>query len=636
MWRQMRSPSLSRRIVVSVAVGLGLIQLFFGVVALWSIQESSEAAYRERVMLAQVLAEHVDEALRYAMATLQHEATEITLEAGHPLTESQRSEAAEARRRIGGFVIVSIIAAGGTTLWTDPEVGGALIGTPLEHPSAQLALRRGTAQMSEFRSATDSEAAFLCMAVPLRDRAGQVTGVLMAELDPDHPTLNLLFPSAASEGVHVQLVSGTGQSIAGTRELDPSMVAEHQTLMGEFIATRTAGYRIHAPSSEGWFPSHLVAYAPVPSLPSWGVVVEQPQDLVLAVPHQLQQRLVLFGLLALLLAAAVAWVDVRRVVRPLKHLTATAERFAAGQLDEPVHLQRADELGILARAFETMRQRLRASLEEVAAWNRELERRVAARTAELEARNHELALLYQSLQARERERAELLQQCITAQEEERRRVAQELHDETSQALVSLQRGLERLAAGVEQPEEARRLAGQLRGVAAETRAAVHGLAIELRPNILDDVGMVAAIQQYLQGNARRGKLEVDFAAVGIDHLRLIPAAETAIYRIVQAALTNSVQHAQAEHVSVMFQRRDAKLVVVVEDDGQGFDLAAVHAAPLEKRLGLAGMGERAALIGGALTVETSPGAGTTVFLEVPLGLNARREDANGEAAAHTR
>jgi signal transduction histidine kinase len=207
---------------------------------------------------------------------------------------------------------------------------------------------------------------------------------------------------------------------------------------------------------------------------------------------------------------------------------------------------------------------------------------------------------------------------MDAQEDERRRVAQELHDETSQALASLQLGLERLASMDCDPEQARELANHLRGVASGTLAEVHRLAVELRPSALDDLGLVAALERYLDGFPTEQGLEVDFAPVGVENIRLRPEAETAVYRIVQAALTNIVQHAGASHVSVLLEKRDRKLVLVVEDDGRGFDLAAVHAAPLEARLGLAGMEERATLIGAQLTIETAPGRGCTLFLEVSL------------------
>ncbi|MCL5026406.1 MAG: GAF domain-containing protein [Chloroflexi bacterium] len=765
-----------------MAIGLGLILLLFGFVVAWTVQESIEAAYRERAALAQVVAGRVDDEIRYALVTLEREAADLAIQPGHPLTGDQRRHLVDLRPQVGTLSVVSVVDIEGNNVWIDAGRHEDIVGNPYYHSSVRLVLQTGEPQVAELSSASNAGKVVACLAVPLHDEAGNLAGALMAELDPSHSTLGLLPTEDVGNGVQVQMVSAGGQLLAGSEGPNPESLSEHEALLSDLIAARTPGYRIHQPSSGGGGSSHLVTYAPVPLLPSWGIIIEQPRDVVLATPRWLEQRLAVLGFVALLIAAAVAWFDIRSVVYPLQHLTATAERFAAGQLDEPVHLDRADEMGILASAFETMRQRLRASLAEVAEWNRELERRVAARTAEVEARNRELAhlnevaelvsrsldirptldrtleriieitgadagwfrtvegdgtqmalaascdvwaalqtdencaqhcacgqaislnkvvfagrealgpeaapcramdlqsmvavplsagervqgvlflgsrrpghfqqeqfntfsaigrqvgmalanaSLYQSLQVRERERAELLQQLMAGQEEERRRVARELHDDTSQALASLQLGLERLVTGNERPEQSRQLARQLQGVAAQALAEVHRLAVELRPSVLDDIGLVAAIQRHLQECAQHSGIVVDFACVGVEHLRLIPAAETSIYRVVQAALTNVVQHAEAQRVSVLLQRREEKLVVVIEDDGQGFDLSAAHGAPLERRLGLAGMEERAHLIGAAFTIETTPGAGTTVFLEVPLDQNCRQEEGEVEIA----
>jgi len=109
---------------------------------------------------------------------------------------------------------------------------------------------------------------------------------------------------------------------------------------------------------------------------------------------------------------------------------------------------------------------------------------------------------------------------------------------------------------------------------------------------------------------------VQFEAVGLDGERLLPEVESAVFRIVQEALANTIRHAQATRVGVLVERRDGHLLALVEDDGVGFDLEQAAASG---RLGLAGMRERAEMLGGSLTVETAPGAGTTVVLEVPYG-----------------
>ena len=243
----------------------------------------------------------------------------------------------------------------------------------------------------------------------------------------------------------------------------------------------------------------------------------------------------------------------------------------------------------------------------------------------------ENAQLWEELLRKQELQHQLLESIISAQEEERKRVARELHDETSQVLTSLVLGLEGLAAEPLLSESARERAIQLRRVAAGALEEVHHLALELRPSALDDAGLVPGIARYLREYRLHHGLEVDFRAVAIDGLRLLPAAETAVFRIVQEALTNVARHAHAQGVSVLLEQRGSNLVTVVEDDGCGFDPEAVTVAPLRERLGLAGMAERAALVGGHLTLESRPGQGTTVFVTVPLAENSIERDADEEA-----
>jgi signal transduction histidine kinase len=263
-------------------------------------------------------------------------------------------------------------------------------------------------------------------------------------------------------------------------------------------------------------------------------------------------------------------------------------------------------------------------------------RDVQART--LAAIGHQVGLalanarLYERLQIREQERAELLQRVIAGQEDERRRLAQELHDETSQTLASLQLGLDQLTERSREPD-IRERATELRRAASMALADVHRLAVELRPSVLDDVGLGAALERYIAEVEHRFGIPVEFASVGFEGIRLAPAPATVVYRVVQAAVTNAVQHSVAHGISVLLQRRGDDVVVVVEDDGRGFDLPTVQTLPLEHRLGLAGMQERASLVRGTLTFETEPGAGTTVFLRLPIEGNIVKEEEAEHAAA---
>jgi signal transduction histidine kinase len=147
---------------------------------------------------------------------------------------------------------------------------------------------------------------------------------------------------------------------------------------------------------------------------------------------------------------------------------------------------------------------------------------------------------------------------------------------------------------------------------------VHRVALELRPAVLDDMGLPAALSTYVEDWSRRYHIPADFHTVGLDGTRVAPEIETTIYRVVQEALTNVARHAGASAVNVVLQRRFNELVAIVEDDGRGFDAAAAFTSIADDGpLGLLGMRERVALVGGRFTVESQTG-GTTVHLRIPV------------------
>jgi signal transduction histidine kinase len=197
---------------------------------------------------------------------------------------------------------------------------------------------------------------------------------------------------------------------------------------------------------------------------------------------------------------------------------------------------------------------------------------------------------------------------LDGQETERRRLARELHDETGQALASILLGLKALERDVgEEPLTV------IRELVDSALGNVRRLTVELRPPALDDFGLGAALERLAGVVGERSPFAVD-VNVAVPAGVLPPEHETAIYRIVQEALTNVVKHASAKHVSIVVASTRDAVRAVVEDDGVGFARGHVR----ENALGLVGMRERAQLLGGRLEVESSPGAGTTVVVEIPL------------------
>jgi signal transduction histidine kinase len=326
----------------------------------------------------------------------------------------------------------------------------------------------------------------------------------------------------------------------------------------------------------------------------------------------LTRRLLWLAPLGLLLGALFAWGTARSVRQPVARLSAAAERMAAGDLETPMPGLPGDEIGRLGRVLERVRQTLGASVEAIEATNERLEQQVRDRTRELEQ-------LCDRLEHRDRWRGEVLRRVISAQEDERRRLARELHDEVCQVLAALSVSLGAALEGVTAPEARQRLAAV--GVLVDRSLAdLHRMIYDLRPSILDDLGLVPAIRWLAQEHLTRHGTVARCEFEGLDR-RLAPEVETAVFRVVQEGLMNVERPAHAETVLVQAAVDGTLLTVEIEDDGVGFDPAGLGAPTAQGRgLGLLGMRERVELLGGSLLVESTPGQGTRVVVSVPTGI----------------
>jgi signal transduction histidine kinase len=308
-----------------------------------------------------------------------------------------------------------------------------------------------------------------------------------------------------------------------------------------------------------------------------GLSEESMRMTVAALTGQMLLTTVMVSAVGIAAATWLTWV----VTRPILDLKQAAEAVGQGDFQQSVMPWADDEIGELAQAFNLM-------------------------TADLAHAEQERA-------EREQLRSQLLEKVIAAQEEERRRIARELHDETGQSLTSLMVQLQMVNQQCQSPEAREQLDG-VRGLVAQTLEGVHNLALELRPSVLDDLGLAAALQRYARDYQARYPIEVDLEVVGLAE-RLPSAVETAVYRIIQESLTNIARHAQATTASVLLEQRHNRIRAIIEDDGMGFDVEKVMG---NGRLGLYGMRERAELLNGTLTIESEPGQGTSIFVEVPL------------------
>jgi PAS domain S-box-containing protein len=251
----------------------------------------------------------------------------------------------------------------------------------------------------------------------------------------------------------------------------------------------------------------------------------------------------------------------------------------------------------------------------------ELEQRVEERTRELSELTEVLLDAVKERKAAEAQARELLRRIVDVQEIERRRVARDLHDNLGQQLTALNLKLSYLR---QMCGERAELCGEVEEAQAMLKRLdeeVDFLAWELRPASLDVLGLPAAVGTFVREWSEHYGIGAEFHAVGFDGLRLKPEAEINLYRVAQEALNNVSKHAGARNVAVLLERRDDHVVLVVEDDGEGFNPG--RSVEGERGMGLLNMRERAEQVGGALEIESEPGAGTTVYACVPVGETAR-------------
>jgi len=435
-------------------------------------------------------------------------------------------------------------------------------------------------------------------------------GVAGGQIDPTSPILlQKLGLIDIGKNEFIDIVDSNGVVIASS---DPDRMFTHcdrnsffTTIINERKERVATCHVCHEAGNRKEKQATVVAFVPLETAP-WGISIQELKADVFASAANLKKMFIGLGFIFLGTAFILTIGISRSIVNPLKELIHGADLIARGDLSNAITPQGSDEIGILSKSFETMRRKLVKSGERIRRHTQELETRVKERTRQIN----------ESQQRAEK----LLKKVISTQEEERKRIARELHDDTLQEMLAALMKID--ICRLNPAEITMNKIDTIRGIITRAYDGLISLMQNLRPSLLDDLGLIAAVQSLLNMHLAERGIHYFINTTGVKDKRFRPEVEIILFRIVQEAVVNIARHSQAENVFILFKCDMNTVYAEIEDDGVGFDLSSLitHTPDVHDRrgLGIMGMKERALLIGGSMEICSQPGIGTKIGIEIPL------------------
>ena len=467
-------------VLAGLAVGLGL----FSWLGVQSVNDSVERTLSERLTMARMVANHLDETLTYILMQLQNTAN---LNEGLPTKEQFDSVAdslLDTFDNLGISILnVILIDRNSKVLQVEPEDAG-IIGTDmLDYPTVKEALEEGLPTISSLVSSPLIQVPAVLISAPIINQEGEILGVLISSIDIEQSSIGAFIQTiTVGETGYTEIVDGNGVVLSRTRPGAPPEFFErsdHPDRFAELISEGKAivgtCHRCHETKEALERRRDVLAFAPL-STASWGIAIRQSEEEALAPTQQLQQRLLLSGIVVIISTFLLVWIMMQGVVKPIRILTSAAKRVAAGDFKAVIPIKRQDEIGQLSTAFYVMTQELAKSRDELVLRNEELKAYAAY--------------------------------VVRAQEVERQRIARELHDGTIQSLILLCRRLDSLQGISESlPSSLNDMLREARETAEEVVNELRDVTKALRPPILDDLGMATSVRRLLAGFAERTRIE---------------------------------------------------------------------------------------------------------------------------------
>jgi signal transduction histidine kinase len=598
---------MRKKIFVAIILNVIIISVTLGIISYLTVSASIKRSLDDRLMLAKIIADYIDVSLQTNLNRLM----DISLSGKIDLTYRDWEPARKALETAYKYSLftdgVFLLDRQGNTLLTYPPHDVYAENLSYINYVSQV-LSEGKPVISSVYTFDPIKKQVLFMMVPLKDRRDTIVGVAGGILSPTNPFISAILQRMKIEkSSYIDIIDSNEIVVASDY---PARILGHDDnggALAAMIRSAQSGIRpcrhVLPGAKGGETIDDLLAFVPLKIAP-WGVVVGQEEKTVFAPAANLERNF-MFIVAAFIATSLLLGIGASTsIVRPLKALIAATNRIAAGDLSKKVEDLGSDEVLQLSKSFETMRKELAVSLDRIQKQNMDLEQRVATRTEQIRKSQKTVE--------------GLLKKIFTAEDEERKRIARLLHDEALQDISAILINLDIYKARPETFNVQR--CDELRAIVLKTIDDVHNLIQNLRPTVLDDFGLEAAIEWLLDKHLKAKGIEYKLQMDCPEDERFSPKIERLLFLITQEAVMNIARHSQARNVFVTFEANTEQVSITIDDDGKGFDVDEALRASSEstRGLGILGMKERAGLFGALFGIYSTPGEGTRISVCAPI------------------
>jgi signal transduction histidine kinase len=603
--------SLRKRITLFIVTGIAIVLTSLGVASHFIIQKNINDTLNKKLALSRIVRNNIDNIIRDNINRLYDISLSGAVDVDAPNSLAEK-EAIKSAYRYSIFTDgIFLLDNGGNVIITYPERvrENALNVLSIEPVSRMLSL--GKPVVSNLYTVEPTKKKVLYVLVPLRDKNGNIIGAAGGQINPTNPVLiQKLGLVDLGKNEFIDIVDSNGMVIASSSPSRMFTQCDRNSFFSTIISERkervATCHVCHEARNRKEKLTTIVAFVPLETAP-WGVSIQEPERDVFTPSMELKRTFTVLGIIFFVTALLLTIGINRSIVNPLKELIVGTDHIAKGDLSQSISPQGQDEIGVLSRSFEAMRIKLVETRDSITRQNLELEHRVRERTRQIRESQKRSEML--------------LKKIISSQEDERKRIGRELHDDTLQQLSAV---LMRIDMGKLQPQTfTPAKVEELRGIVINSIDSVLAIMQNLRPSLLDDLGLTSAIKSLVDIHLGEKGIQYDVNTMGMTDKRFRPEVEITLFRIVQEAISNIGRHANAKNVFVLIKCDQDAVHVDIEDDGIGFDVSSLyhptsHDMRDRRGLGILGMKERVLLIGGEMEIYSQPGSGTKIGIRIPL------------------